>query len=201
MPLSAALLHAVIIAKRSGWRGTDRPSPDTSAPSVRAIVAGSGFLTPPLRGEGYFRALAGAGPAESICESPRFLIRRFRPCEQYCSDMSQCADQYVASRGDIELAFSERGTLRKAKLMGHILHQHRPQNRVTAVFESGAFSFEVSDCVALGHLAGRLTRMGEQQGEMLTAVTVTHRSPAPIIFSWPVAIQRTVWPSSRVGAR
>jgi hypothetical protein len=57
--------------------------------------------------------------------------------------------------------------------MHRISHQDRFKNRVTAVFEAGAFSFDVSEGATLGQLARRLAHLGRRHGEALTAVQVT----------------------------
>lgn len=57
--------------------------------------------------------------------------------------------------------------------MQRIFYQDRSKNRVTAVFEAGAFSFEMSESATLQQLARRLAHLGRRHGEALTAVQVT----------------------------
>jgi hypothetical protein len=57
--------------------------------------------------------------------------------------------------------------------MQRIFYQDRPKNRVIAVFEAGASSFEMSEGATLEQLAGRLAHLGRRHGEALTAVQVT----------------------------
>jgi hypothetical protein len=57
--------------------------------------------------------------------------------------------------------------------MHRIFYQDRSKDRVTAVFEAGAFSFEVSEGATLEQLARRLAHLGRRHGEALTAVQVT----------------------------
>jgi len=59
----------------------------------------------------------------------------------------------------------------------HIASRYaRPQHRVTAVFEAGSFSFEMPDRATIAELARRLTDLGEQHAEALTAVVITAKT-------------------------
>jgi hypothetical protein len=58
----------------------------------------------------------------------------------------------------------------KAQFMKGISFQRRPQNRVTALFEAGVFSIDISGATTFGDLATRLADLGNQHGETLTAV-------------------------------
>ncbi len=59
-----------------------------------------------------------------------------------------------------------------AKLVQRLAHQERPHNHVTAVFEAGTYSFAMPRRATFAQLAGRLARLGEQHGQVLTAVQV-----------------------------
>ena len=54
--------------------------------------------------------------------------------------------------------------------MRYLSHESRPQNRVTAVFDASAISFEVSEAVTLAELAGRLAYLGERHQQVLIGV-------------------------------
>ena len=56
------------------------------------------------------------------------------------------------------------------------LYERQAYNSVTAVFEAGVVSFEVSETVTLEELAKRLAHLGERQGEALTGVELMRRS-------------------------
>ena len=60
--------------------------------------------------------------------------------------------------------------------MRRLSYEPRAQNHVTAVFEAGAVSFEVSESVTLAELAGRLGHLGERHGEALIGVELMRRS-------------------------
>jgi hypothetical protein len=57
--------------------------------------------------------------------------------------------------------------------MQRIFYKDPSKNRVTAVFEASALSFEVSEDATLEQLARRLAHLGRRHGEALTAVQVT----------------------------
>ena len=60
--------------------------------------------------------------------------------------------------------------------MRRLSYEPRAQNHVTAVFEAGAVSFEVSETVTLAELAGRLAHLGERHGEALIGVELMRSS-------------------------
>ena len=63
--------------------------------------------------------------------------------------------------------------------MESVLRHDRPPNRVTAVFEGGAFSLEMSGGATLEDLARRLGHIGERYDEALTAVHVAKVAHEP----------------------
>ena len=60
--------------------------------------------------------------------------------------------------------------------MKGISFQQRPENRVTAFFEAGVFSIDISGATTFGDLAARLADLGKQHGETLAAVQLTKTS-------------------------
>jgi hypothetical protein len=63
--------------------------------------------------------------------------------------------------------------------MRHISEQDGRQNRVTAVLESGIFSFDIPMSTTLGELAGRLVHLGERYREALLSVEITKTGTRP----------------------
>jgi hypothetical protein len=50
------------------------------------------------------------------------------------------------------------------------------ENQITALFEAGVFTMDVSGATTFGELATRLTDLGAQHGDRLTAIRVSKRS-------------------------
>jgi hypothetical protein len=79
--------------------------------------------------------------------------------------------------------------------MNGISFQHRPENRVTALFEAGVFSIDISGATTLEELATRLADLGEQHGETLTAVQLT-KSPRATLTSRAIGSDAGTTPDS-----
>lgn len=53
---------------------------------------------------------------------------------------------------------------------------HRSQNQITALFEAGVFTIDISGATTFGELATRLTDLGDQHHDTLTAIRVRKTS-------------------------